>query len=171
MSEWPPRWDGPRFKVPVAQKVMRARKRMARATLERDEMHEARRRDKVCRFPGCGCRKFDLRTHVSHLRHRGAGGNPAGDRTQTAGLILVCSARHRENRVSLDRGTLRWRALTDAGADGPVAWDVEMSALRGRQGPSRPLWREVARETSIRHWEPFTPDQQVVLDTLAGMLL
>ena len=134
-------------------------------------MQEVRERDRKCRFPLCACGRFRLRLEVSHQKHRGMGGNPSMDRTTPESMILVCSARHKENRVSLDRGTLRWRALSDRGAEGPVAWDVDLNALGARQGSSRPQWREVARELAPHRVETPTSEQMEVLLLLAQMLL
>ena len=46
-----------------------------------------RRRDRGCRFPGCGHRRF---LHAHHIEHWSAGG-----RTSFVNLILLCSRHHR----------------------------------------------------------------------------
>lgn len=86
-------------------------------------MRRVRARDKTCRFPQCPCRKLNLRTEVAHSSHRGMGGNPAGDRTTTAGLVLLCLDRH-QGRTSLHSGDIQWTSVTSAGADGPIEWHM-----------------------------------------------
>jgi len=113
----------------------RKRKREQKAT-ESAAMKAARRRDRVCRFPICPCGQFKLRLEVAHQRHRGMGGNPKGDRTTTAGLVLLCVARH-QGSLSVHSGDLRWVGLTKDGADGPIAW--ETMGVDGR-------WIELVRE-------------------------
>lgn len=160
MNEWPPRWTGPQFKGPkVTTKQLRARKHAKVAVTERSQKELVRDRDQGCRFPLCGCLAKGLWAEVSHAQHKGMGGNPTGDRSTTPLMITLCAPRHKENRVSIDRGTLRWVPLTPKGADGLVAWEV-----KGAGG-----WVEVAREKQIGEWEPFTNDQQRTLDRLAEM--
>jgi hypothetical protein len=83
------------------------------------EKQKVRRRDGYCRFPLCGCGKMRLRTEVSHSEHKGMGGNPAGDRSKADLMVLVCHRRHKDGRVAIDKGTLRWRALTARGRQRP----------------------------------------------------
>lgn len=85
-------------------------------------MQDVRDRDRRCRFPGCPCHEFNLRLDVSHARHRGIGGNPAGDRTDPASMVLLCLERH-QGTISVDAVVLAWEPL-DArlGADGRIAW-------------------------------------------------
>ncbi len=170
-STWPPRWTGPQFKEPIAKKVTRGLKRRAAKNAEDEQMRAARRRDKYCRFPLCGCKAFALRLEVAHLHHRGIGGNPKLDRTTPDILMLVCSARHKENRMSLDRGTIRWQPLTDQGADGPVAWAVDVAAFNGRPTVKHARWVEVAREVAPHVYLPFHEDQRRILEQLKAMLL
>jgi len=114
-----------------------------------------------------------LACHASHRPdgHKGMGGNPKGERSIAAHMIYVCSARHREHTISIDRFTVRWRPLTNAGANGPVAWDVDLPSdikmLRARQK----RWIEVAREVSIGVLEPLTAEQTRILKQLAEMTL
>lgn len=155
------------FKEPIARKV---RKGLARKIVENEETRkkrEVRLRDRFCRFPLCGCRKFKLGTHVSHSRHKGMGGNPEGDRSAPSLMVLVCSARHRENRVSIDQGTLRWEGLTAKGADGPIEWSVDLTAFRGQHGPAQ--WVTVARERALHSHEDLSLKQQAILEKLAEM--
>jgi hypothetical protein len=170
-GEWPPRWTEPHFKTPISKKVVRGKKRAAAATVEKAKKLDVRTRDKTCRVPLCGCRKFNLALHVSHSQHKGMGGNPKGDRSAPELMVLVCSARHRENLVSIDRASLRWRPLTKDGANGPIAWDVDARCLKAGGGDYKRTWVEVARETAIRSWAPFTRDQKAILTKLSGMEL
>lgn len=147
-----------------SRKVARGLKRLKRKATEDATMKVVRGRDKYCRFPLCGCKRFGLRLEVSHQKHRGMGGNPAGDRTDTRTMVLVCSARHRENKYSLDRGTIRWRGITAAGADGPIVWEVEAP----QRGPYTSGWKVVAIEKDIHVYEPGVLD--VALKALAEML-
>lgn len=165
---WPPRWTEPHFKKPGSRKVARGLKREKRATKEKKKKTDVRGRDKYCRFPLCGCKRFALALHVSHQKHKGMGGNPKEDRSDPALMVLVCSARHKENRISIDRGTLRWRALTAAGAAGPIAWDVDLTPLGERDGHLG-KWMELARETAIHVYEPIASRQRAILERLAGM--
>jgi hypothetical protein len=157
-----------------------AKRRASKARrLKRDEnLHkaEARARDGagglertgLCRFPICGCH-FEggaerpgskAFVEVSHQRHKGMGGDPTGERSLPAGLICVCNWRHKESTYSIDKGTVRWVALTSAGANGPVAWEVEIDSGR---------WLEVARESAVQVLEPITLAGQYVLKMLAEM--
>jgi len=185
-ADWPPRWTGPQFKGAGSRKVARGLKREKRLAGENSNKAEVRRRDKYCRFPLCGCKRFQLalaptsrRGEVSHAKHKGMGGNPAADRSEPELMVLVCSARHKENVFSIDRHTLRWRALTKAGAEGPIAWEIDLHELRRYRtgGPLLELalprhpgrWFELARETAIHVYEPQTPEQTIILAWLRGM--
>ena len=152
---------------PLARKVRKAIARKPQVSKERANMDAVRREDKYCRFPWCGCRKFKLTLHVAHLHHRGIGGNPKGDKSDPSKMILLCSARHRENAISLDRKTLRIRPLTDKGTRGPCAFDVDMRTYRGQGGESE--WSEVARETALHDISAPGLDEQDVLLTLSAM--
>lgn len=179
---WPPTWDGPHFKQPASAKVRRGLKREARANKEDSKKQQVRSRDKYCRFPLCGCKRFGLNLEVSHQDHKGMGGNPKEDRSEPEAMIYLCSARHKENVFSVDRKTIRWRALnTRDGARGPVAWDIRVAELR-RMVPrtsavvslaieslGRAKWFELARETAIHVYEPQTAEQAIILAFLKGM--
>ena len=94
-------------------------------------MQEVREReDYTCRFPhACGepC-------EVSHQRHRGMGGDPTGECSDPRIMIGVCGVIHRTGRIALDKKNLRWVALTDAGADGPIEWQVKLGSVPGFAG-------------------------------------
>ena len=163
------------FKAPrVAAKVRRKRKYQERQQAERGQMDVVRQRDRFCRFPLCRCANFRLQLEVSHQVHRGSGGNPAGDRSDPALMLLLCSARHRENIVSVDRGSVRWREIgRTVGGHPLVAWDVDRHALEPlytvRADP--PEWVEVAREAALHVYEPLTAEQRTILRRLAEMEL
>jgi hypothetical protein len=167
------RFGGSFFKTPVSRKVTRKIKHDAAKQLEDKNKQQVRKRDRYCRFPHCPCRNVNLLQAVAHLQHKGAGGNPKGDRSIPSRMILLCSARHRENIISLDRGTVRIRPLERGkGTGGPCAFDVDLRAFPlGRRESRRPLWIEIGRETSIHVLEPIGPDAQSLLDKLKDMTL
>lgn len=159
------------FKEPRSAKVDRFNRRMKRNGAEDANKAEVRRRDKYCRFPLCGCRKFGIRVdgrqEVSHNRHKGMGGNPKGERSAPELMIYACHWRHQEARISIHRGTLRWLPVDeDAGSNGPVVWEVDAEALRlnGLSG-----WLELAREVDVQRWQPFTEWQASILKQLSAM--
>jgi hypothetical protein len=69
-------------------------------------MRQIRHRDRECRFPGCGSRRFTEAHHIVWWRH--------GGRTDLDNLVLTCSFHHRllhEQGWTLTRerdGTVRW---------------------------------------------------------------
>lgn len=162
----------------TAKKARRKRSRKA-AAKERGHKQEARDRDLRCRFPLCGCTRLGHTLHVSHAQHKGLGGNPAGDRSVPEKLVYLCRMRHREGRISIDQRTLRWRALTAAGANGPIAWDLDGSALQPfgtvtTEAPDVFLphgWIEVARETAPGELAPLEDWQRRTLVNLSAMRL
>jgi hypothetical protein len=178
---WPPRWTEPHFKQPGSAKVRRGLKREARENREDTQKGKVRNRDKYCRFPLCGCKRFGLHCETSHRRHKGMGGNPKEDRSDPADMVYLCSARHQSNVFAVDRKSLRWRPLTEKGAHGPIAWDIKVSELRRLVPKSTPLialavglmgrdkWFELARETGIHVYEPMTPEQTAIVAFLKGM--
>lgn len=183
---WPPRWTEPHFKKPIAAKVTRGLKRETRTKKENVKKADVRTRDKYCRFPLCGCSRFQLALReVSHARHKGMGGNPAEDRSDPSRMVYLCAARHKANVFSVDRHTLRWRALTPFGANGAIAWDIALGDLfrvTSRLPKLSPMlavvlelmptsrgWFELARETAIHTYEPSTPEQVTILSWLRGM--
>lgn len=146
-------------------------RKLKRQKAERDNKGEVRKRDLTrCRFPSCGCRKLGLalqaRQEVSHSRHKGMGGNPSGERSAAELMVLLCRHRHQDGAVSIHKGTLRAKFLTPAKFNGPIAWEADSSRLWPNADEQ---WIELARETAIQKWEPFTPKQQVILERLAEM--
>jgi hypothetical protein len=154
---------------------------------ERGHKDEARIRDKFrCRFPLCGCQRWLDRPMkkvltVSHDKHKGMGGDPTGERSRPPGLVTLCKWRHQDGKISRQAGNLRAVALTDRGNDGPIAWEIDLTALKGVDarwfGPSPgPVlgdspWIEVARERDVQQLEPLLPWQRAVLEKLAEMEL
>src|SRR4030095_16608414 len=120
-------WEKRKPKGPTAR--ARATKARGLKTRENKNKQLVRDRDVYCRFPLCRCRQLAILPHVSHQVHKGMGGDPTGERSVPSLMIMLCAWRHREAPISIDNKTLRWRALTRAGAAGPVAWDVKISAL------------------------------------------
>ncbi len=83
------------FPKPIRGEFLAERKakRQERVNAEKATMREARKRDgNVCRFPMC--RHKSMPVDVAHMIHRGIGGNPAGDRTQTELLWTACRIHH-----------------------------------------------------------------------------
>lgn len=157
-------------------------KRKTKRDLERAELDakgEVRRRDlHKCRFPLCGCRELklhlDARLEVSHQKHKGAGGNPAGDRSLAEIMILLCLHRHQQGRISIGKGTLRAEYLTALLANGPLRWLADTEVLppgHYRCTDRENRWFELARESKVQVLEPLTINQEVVLRALATMKL
>jgi hypothetical protein len=169
----------------TARKIAKLKGRKELDQHERTQKAKARKRDGGrCRFPLCGCRALKLppRVEVSHDRHKGMGGNPAGDRSTSAGLITLCDHRHQHGVFSRHKGTLRTRYLTDDGNDGPVAWDLDGSLLDKHIPDWMPpighilfldngAWVQIATETSIGILARLSPWQSRVLKILAEMEL
>lgn len=134
----------------------RRRKKADIKARERRAMETVRKRDAGCRFPLCGCRRRGIRLEVSHSEHRGSGGNPAGDRTDTSTMVQVCAWRHKEGIFSIDKHSLRWVPMTTLGANGSIQWQVDMALVDyirgGRVGtrPVQPRWMQVVVETPGR---------------------
>lgn len=148
----------------------RAKRKRGRKAAELEQMQAVRDRDVACRFPLCGCRHLGTILAVCHLRHRGMGGNPSGDRTQRDSMILLCQTRHHDSIIALDRETVRCEPLTDKGTDGPVRWSLfvasgELLNYGFRLGE----WFVVATERSPHVLEPLTGRQQEVLTFLRAM--
>jgi hypothetical protein len=135
-------------------------RKVAREHVEDAAKAAARRRDKVCRFPLCGCRRLGLRLEVAHDEHKGMGGNPAGNRNVPENLVLMCIHRHQFGGISFHKGTLRADFLTARGFDGPVKWFVNLE---------RDRWTEVAREVSPGILEALAEKQRGLLEALAAM--
>lgn len=155
------------------KKAKRARRRKS-VKSEAAAKLEVRERDKRCRFPKCGCtRNWDpMRSflEVSHNRHKGMGGNPAGDRSAAALMVLLCKWRHQDGKVAYGRGTLRTAFLGDDGYNGAVAWEIPAELFSELVGlPTAGDWIEIAREQSPGVLLPSTEEQRVVLAELATM--
>lgn len=148
--------------------------RLAGKKHERDEKADVRRRDRGCRFPLCGCRRLGLRLEVSHDKHKGIGGNPAGDRSVAELMVQLCLHRHQDSRISRHKGTMRARPLTRHGYNGPVIWEADRATIRDIVGSKVKLgfageWFELARESSVGRLEALSPAQSEVLAILARM--
>lgn len=157
-------------------KVQRAMRKAARDNHEDAEKAKVRRRDKGCRFPYCGCRKLRLRLEVSHSEHKGAGGNPKGDRSEASKMVQVCAERHKDNPISIDKGSLRWVPMVaKLGANGPIAWQIDIALVNYYRGlrhdrPVEPRWMTLAEETAPGGpLHPTTASQWDVLMWLADM--
>ena len=162
----PPHWKPAR----TARKIAQKQTRLDRQSHERREKALVRTRDRVCRFPLCGCRRLGLASEVSHQVHKSQGGNPAGDRSLMSGLLLLCRHRHRDGAVSRHAGTLRAVALTADGMNGPIAWSVDLTALYPELAMTTNWWFEIAREErGPQQWLPFNDSQRRVLEDLAEM--
>jgi hypothetical protein len=83
-------------------------------------IRQIRYRDRECRFPGCGSRRFTEAHHVRWWRH--------GGQTCLDNLLLICSFHH---RLVHEYGWSVTRAR-----DGTVRW-FPPSGVRYRAGPSR----------------------------------
>lgn len=164
---WPPRWSTSQFKHDQPnRRVAERQDKLKLVTAERRSKEKVRKRDVTCRFPLCGCKAFRRHTEVSHADHKGMGGDPTGQKSLPEGLILLCPFRHKENRISVDRGTLRIVPNTDARLAGPCTFYVQQSAVLPGAADR---WVEVGRETARHVFEPFTPAQKAILTKLAGM--
>ena len=160
-------------------KVRRALKTQARKANLTESKDEVRFRDRGCRVPMCGCRRFRLRLEVSHnpKAHQGMGGNPAEDRNDARNLMLVCAERHKDNPISLDRGALKWEPIyPERGANGPVRWYVDAALFvylteQATERPSSPVWFELAYEAALGQLGPMSPQQVTVARALARMEL
>ena len=171
---WPPAWKGPQWKQGrVAARKAKLKVRRQRVTKERDAKADTRKRDKVCRFPLCGCRRIGegLKAfpEVSHTKHKGPGGDPTGKTSTTENLVLLCKWRHQDAPISRHKQTLRVVYLTDRGFDGPIAWEVDCNRLGSDSWQGSALWREVAREAAVGQWEPFEDWQREILVELSHM--
>lgn len=82
-------------------------------------IRQVRYRDRGCRFPGCGTRRFAQAHHVRWWRH--------GGRTDLDNLLLICSFHH---RLVHEHG---WAVTRDSG--GTVRW-FRPDGIRYRAGPS-----------------------------------
>jgi hypothetical protein len=167
MSKFAPLWKTTR----TASKRAKLKRRIKVATAEKDNKKASKKRDGYrCRFPLCGCRKLGLRLESSHWEHKGPGGDPRGIRSDQDNLATLCSHRHKDGRISIDKGTLRPVFLTAKKYDGPVAWEISVQAYLGKYDRTD-TWARVATERAIGEWEPFGPVQLERLQILAEMEL
>lgn len=179
-------WEKRKPKGPTAK--ARAKKATAAKRREYKNKDIVRDQDVYCRFPLCRCRERLVMQHVSHQKHKGMGGNPTGDRSVPSLMLMLCAWRHREAPISVDQGTLRWRALTKAGARGPVAWEIKHEELvdrglvvePGERTAPLPVvdgWVEIAAGVDLGapsdplHAYKTEPWQREILDQLAEMQL
>ncbi len=84
-------------------------------------LRQIRYRDRGCRFPGCGVRRFTEAHHLVWWRH--------GGRTDLDNLLLICAFHH---RLVHEHG---WRIEHDPG--GGIAWR-RPDGTRYRAGPAPP---------------------------------
>lgn len=102
------------------------RKRKAEQTAaEQAVMKAALRRDlNTCRFPRCPFAKKGMVVDPAHYQqHRGAGGNPSGDRTERTGQIVALCRRHHDMLDSY--GEIEIDHVDAAlGADGPLVFSA-----------------------------------------------
>lgn len=77
------------------------------------------RESHCCRIPWC---RTALNLEFVHLKAKGMGGNPTMSRTTRQLTICGCNRCHQGVR-SLHTGHIKWRFLSDAGADGPMAFE------------------------------------------------
>jgi hypothetical protein len=82
-------------------------------------IRQVRHRDRECRFPGCGARRFTEVHHIVWWRH--------GGRTDLDNLLLICSFHH---RLVHEHG---WSVRREPG--GEVGW-FRADGTRYRAGPS-----------------------------------
>jgi len=162
-------WKGPR--VTTGQR--RKRKYRELSLAERNAKSLVHDRDKLCRFPLCGCHSGgysmkDILT-VSHDVHKGMGGDPSGERSQPELMLLLCKWRHQDGPVSRHRGTMRTVYLTEQKNDGPLAFEVDLWALYPGMHERPGTWVEVARELDVRRMGPLSAEQQLLLDELQEM--
>lgn len=154
-------------KTGVSGKTLRRRKRDRLKRNENAHKEEVRERDVVCRFPLCPCRLFQLFLEVSHKDHKGMGGDPTGERSLPALMLLICNWRHKESKISIDRKGLKWEGLTPAGSNGPIAWRIDLGKFSNGMFPLD-TWVELARERERGVLEPIAEPAQKILESLAG---
>ena len=82
-------------------------------------VRQIRYRDRECRFPGCGARRFTQAHHIRWWRN--------GGRTDLDNLLLICSFHH---KLVHEHG---WAVKRDA--DGSLRW-FRPGGIRYRAGPS-----------------------------------
>lgn len=122
-------------------------------------------RDRGCRFPGCGNKRY---VDAHHIRHWAEGGE-----TKPSNLVTLCRFHHRqvhEGRVAievLDDGALRFvrpdgEAFGSAVPDGarlPADWQTLAAAHRG-QGI------HIAADTAVTRWRGERMDHGLAIEVL-----
>lgn len=171
-------------KPPGPTAKARRRKRRSLSADERREKQKVRDRDRVCRFPRCGCSKsrdpLKRVLTVSHDFHKGMGGDPTGGVSIAPLMVALCKWRHQDAPVSRHAKTLRSVYLTPDQNDGPLAWEVDLGAVYPGQYRLG-TWFEVGREDyveggsgELRLFGPWggnlTDEQERVLNELAEMI-
>ncbi len=105
-------------------------RRQRRADLvahEQREMQAALQRDgRKCRVPRCEYAPRKLPIDPCHLKHRGMGGDPSGERTERKTVISLCRVHHGQ----YDNGGLAIEPLTADVFDGPAAFYRENESGR-----------------------------------------
>lgn len=92
-------------KPALGEKITDHRKKTAETKAhEQKQMQAALVRDeRKCRVPRCEFASKKLPIDACHLRHRGIGGNPSGDRTTRETIIALCRTHHgRYDRAEMD---------------------------------------------------------------------
>ena len=84
-------------------------------------LRQLRYRDRECRFPGCGARRFTQAHHPVFWEHGGP--------TDLDNLILICAFHHR--LVHEDGWSVRW-------GEGGTVWWLRPDGTRYRAGPGPP---------------------------------
>lgn len=163
---------------PTKRRIEKHQARQAVKSHEEREKRKVRARDKHCRFPLCGCKRFGLPLHVSHDLHKGRlGAKESVERSIEAKMVYLCSARHMDNIISRHKGTMRAVPLTDDGYNGPVAWEIDATVFSDRTGvriglavdDGDTMWYRVASEVETGRLEPLSVKQRTVLLWLAEM--
>lgn len=157
----------------TARKIEERKTKLSRRRDEDNAKRDARKRDRACRFPMCGCKRLGLPLEVSHDEHKGMGGNPAGDRSTPEKLVLLCNHRHQFGRISRHAGTMKAMPHSSVqGYNGPVSWYVRRDEIPDEVVPAALFGQEwvcVADEVSPGRLAQPMPWQLVILKRLAEM--
>lgn len=124
------------FPKPLPGEYLLERKtaKKKRTATEQKIMQEAKRLDgSKCPIPGCTYR--DMPVDPCHVVHRGAGGNPKGDRTTKESVFAGCRIHH----GMYDRGEIELTFLNPAlGTRGPIAFSHFVNGTKLLMGVSHP---------------------------------
>lgn len=161
-------WSGSHWKPSrTARRKATVAERLKREQAERAEKAKVRRRDRVCRFPLCGCRRLGLPLEVSHDQHKGHEGAQTKRAVSVVSrMVLLCRHRHQDGVISMHHGTLRARPLTAAGYNGPVEWLIDVSSMATSDARR---WSVIARERVPGQLEPRSEWQSSILERLQQM--